>query len=110
MSNKKLSNYKPKYFNDKFKGLNEDAKKALAKGYLLRLNSWHDPEWKYVYKDWLVATDSKFQDEGLEGFRTMSVWYWEKIHTKGGSDLIKKDWLDVSARQEMRRFTSGIYS
>ena len=111
MNNKKLTNYKPKYFSDKFKGLSEDAKKALAKGYLMRLNSWHDPEWKDVYKDWLIATDSKFEDEGLQGFRTMAVWYWEKIATKKGScDMVKKNWLDESARQEMRSFTRGIYS
>lgn len=98
---------KHRYFSDRFRGLDDKAKEALAKGYLLRQKSWDDPAWVDAYAQWLNATDGQFKDEGIQKFKTMSCYYWEKVRTNK-SDLIKKGWLDQSVEDQMRRVSRGI--
>ena len=96
-----------RYFSDRFKGLDEKAKDAMAKAYLLRHKSWDDPEWVSVYAQWLTATENKFKDEGIKKFRTMACYYYDRVKQNKG-DHIKKDWLDNSAEEQRRKFTRGI--
>ncbi len=105
------------YFSHKFIGLNDQAKEVLAKVYLIRRDSYKNPEWAELYKDWLVATDSKYHKEGdgLKELKTMAVYYWEKIK-QGQDKLIKKDTrmpgfdsLKQYAQHELRRRTDIEY-
>ena len=96
-----------RFFADRFRGLNEGAKKALAKGYVLKNTSWTDPKWVEAYKEWLLATKGEFSDEGIEKFRTMSCYYWERVR-KDSNDIIKKGWLDEAAEAQKEVFCRGI--
>lgn len=98
---------KYRYFNDRFRGLDDKAKEALAEAYLIRDKSWDDERWVKSYAKWLGATEGRFQDEGIQKFRTMACYYWERVKTNKG-DIIKKDWLDNSAEEQRRTFTRGI--
>jgi len=121
-SNKAEVNYDKKpvntgYFSHKFIGLNDQAKEVLAKVYLLRRTPYTDPQWLHLYKDWLIATDKKYHDqgEGLKELKTMAVYYWEKIKL-GKDSLVKKDCripgfnsLKDYANHEIRRRTDIEY-
>lgn len=96
-----------RFFSDRFRSLNDDAKKALAKGYVLKNTSWTDDRWVEAYKEWLLATKGEFESEGIDKFRTMSCYYWERVR-KDTNDIIKKGWLDSAAEAQTEAFTRGI--
>ena len=97
------------YFSDRFRSINEDAIDALAKGYLIRHESWEDKRWIEAYKLWLLATKSEFDDEGIDKFRTMDCFYFERVKSNRGN-YYKKDWVNRAAEREIGRFTHGINS
>ena len=102
---------KPDYYADRFKGMSEKAKEAMAKAYLIRRKGFTDERWVDYYKDFLIETDEVFKDEGIKGFQTMSCFYWERVaNKKGFSDIIKKDWLSKAGELELRRISRGINS
>ncbi len=105
------------YYSHKFIDLNDKAKEVLAKVYLIRRDSYKKPEWADLYKDWMIATDRKYhnQGEGLKELKTMAVYYFEKIKQKQDS-LVKKDTrmpgfnsLKDYAQHELRRRTDIEY-
>ena len=100
-------NRKYNYFSDRFRGLEEPAKEALAKAYLIRNKSWNDPRWTEAYKEGLIATDGEFKEEGIQKFRSMACFYYDRIKTKKG-DYLKKGWLENTAENEIRSITHGI--
>ena len=96
-----------RYFSDRFRGLDDKAKEALAKGYLLKNKSYTDPKWVDAYAQWLTATGGEFSEDGIQKFKTMSVYYWERVRINLG-DIIKKSWLDSAAEKQTEAFTRGI--
>lgn len=101
------------YFSHKFIGLNEKAKSALAKAYLIRREPFTDHRWVDCYADWLTATGNKYHDkhDGLKDFKTMSAYYWTRINA-GKGDFIKKDYSHIKdmLRENIRRKTDADYA
>ena len=93
--------------SDIFRSLNENAKKALATGYVLKNTDLTDERWERAYKDWLQATDAEVVCQGIDEFRTMSRTCWERIRTDS-DDIVKKGWLDNAVEAKMEEFTRGI--
>ena len=99
------------YYSDRFRGMSEKAKEAMAKAYLIRKKDWNDERWVDYYKDFLIETDEAFKDEGLKGFRTMACFYWERVaNKKSNEDKIEKGWLEKAGELELRRISRGINS
>lgn len=86
------------YYSHKFLGLDDRAKKALAKAYLIRREPYTNPEWVDAYADWLSATGNKYHDkhDGLKDFKTMANYYYTRIKS-GKGDVIKKDYNSIKA-------------
>jgi len=114
-SKKPISN---QYYKHKFVGLSDKAEDCLKKARKLKQVPYTDKRWQDVYKNWLLATDFKFKDqgEGYEELRTMAA-YHERI-TKNKSDIIKKSYetrmpgfnsLDEYAVHEIKRRTDIEY-
>lgn len=98
---------KHQLLSDIFRGLNENAKKALATGYVLKNTDFTDERWERTYQDWLQSTDSEVGCKGIDEFRTMSWTCWERSRTDN-DDILKKGWLDHAVEAKMEEFTRGI--
>ena len=90
------------YFKDNYTFMDEDAKGILAKVYLMRRESMENPEWVDIYKDWLKATNFKWQDGGINKMLALSKFYFENVQ-KGKGELIQK-----AADKRVEEFTYGI--
>ena len=99
------------YYSDRFRGMSEKAKQAMAKAYLIRKKDWNDERWVDYYKDFLIETDEAFKDEGLKGFRTMACFYCERISNKKDmNNKMEAGWLEKAGQLELRRISRGINS
>lgn len=98
------------YYSHKLLGLDERAKKALARAYLIRREPYTDERWIDAYADWLSATGHKYHDkhDGLKDFKTMAHYYYTRIKS-GKGDIIKKDYVDLkkSVANSIRRYTDA---
>ena len=96
------------YYNRRFNGMSDKAIGALKECYRTRKKNLHEQDTKN-YATFLKETDSEFAEEGLKGFRDMAVFY--VTYTKGKSEasgMIKKDWPQDHADNEIRSFCRGI--
>jgi len=104
------------YYSHKFVGMSENATELLAEAYLIR-QDMNNPKWVDLYAKWLNTTDRKYHvdGQGLKDFRTMAVFYFEKVKV-GKNRLIKKDIrlegyesLKQYAKHEMKKRTDIYY-
>ena len=92
-----------RYFKDHYFGMSDEARQIMAKVYLMRHKNYADPAWVDIYKDWILETDGKFKDGGINKMIAISKFFYEKIKL-GKGDTIKK-----TADRRVEEFTHGIY-
>ena len=80
------------YYSRRFAGMSDKSKKLLAEAYLMRQEPLSDKRWIDLYLKFVKATNKRFHsdDNGLKDFKTMAVYYWEKIRNRK-NNLTTKD-------------------